>query len=77
MSDRPTYDELKKKYGPNWGLLGDEVAPKKPWRSPTWEEVIEYYKQNPGRWAALMTSDPDAAIDRVERAAWEKRRQAL
>ena len=54
MSDRPTYDELKKKYGPNWGLLGDEVGPKKPWVSPSWDEIKMFYEAHPERWNALI-----------------------
>jgi hypothetical protein len=64
MSD---YDDLKAKYGENFGLTPEPVHPKSPAKPlPSWAEVIEYYRRNPARWQALFGSDPDDAIRRLD-----------
>ena len=73
---RPTYNELKEKYGDNWGIKNEPMHPKpKPKPLPSWAEVMEYYRANPKRWAALFADDPDAAVDAVEREAWQKKQE--
>jgi hypothetical protein len=47
----------------------------KPKPLPSWAEVMEYYRANPKRWVALFADDPDAAVDAVEREAWQKRQE--
>jgi len=41
--EKPTLEELKEKYGPNWGIVRDE--PKKPIvRAPDMEEIRRHYQ---------------------------------
>jgi hypothetical protein len=51
---RPTYAELKEKYGENWGIKNEPMVAKKPWVSPTWEEIKAFYEANPERWQRLV-----------------------
>jgi hypothetical protein len=50
---RPTYDELKAVYGENWGIAPPAKKPET-WKSPSWDEVAEFYKNNPERWQRLV-----------------------
>jgi hypothetical protein len=49
-SDRPTREDLKAKYGENWGLKSlDEPAKKTARPAPSWEQIAEHYQARPGR----------------------------
>lgn len=57
---RPTYGELKVKYGDNWGL--NASAPKQPPRTleqiqKSWEVLAKYYQDHPGRLRGLGGGD--------------------
>jgi len=66
--ERPTYEELKAKYGENFGLAPAE--PKKPpARAMSWQEVATFYRSNPERAARLMRLADDYAEDRGEAPA--------
>lgn len=62
--DRPTPDELKAKYGENWGL--DQAPRRAPKKAPDWESVIAEYRANPERLYRLMRAADDYADDRGE-----------
>ena len=53
--NRPSYDELKAKYGENWGLKSPDEKPKGPtFKAPTLEELQHFYARNPERIVRLM-----------------------
>lgn len=53
--NRPSYDELKAKYGETWGIGGDPEQSTKPkFISPTIDELQVFYSRNPERVARLM-----------------------
>ena len=52
-SSRKSYDELKARYGENWGIAQPAKKPET-WKSPSWDEVAEFYKNNPERWQRLV-----------------------
>jgi hypothetical protein len=59
--ERPTLDELKAKYGENWGM--DSLIPKNPpgfktGQAKSWQDVISMYMREPERMAKLV-----AAVD--------------
>jgi hypothetical protein len=56
--DRPTLEELKAKYGPNWGLTPEPKRPP-PQRAPSSDEIRMIYEANPGRLAKLFKRDTD------------------
>lgn len=55
--DRPTLDELKAKYGKDWGLTSLNDKPKKPQPAPSWDEIIATYQADPSRLAALVKTE--------------------
>jgi hypothetical protein len=54
--ERPTLDELKAKYGDNWGLTPPEPR-KPPEKAPSWESIATYYQANPERIRQLTRLD--------------------
>lgn len=55
--EKPTLDELKAKYGENWGLTPKE--PKKTldtFQAPSWDEITAMYAADPSRIARLTKS---------------------
>lgn len=48
-SDRPTREDLKAKYGENWGLTSLDEPPKTARPAPSWDQITEYYRARPGR----------------------------
>lgn len=52
---RLSLDELKAKYGPNWGIQQEDKASGKPqWKAPSWDSVAAEYQADPRRIARLM-----------------------
>lgn len=51
--DRPTLEELKARYGENWGLSLDSGRPK-PQPAPSWDAIAATYSADPSRMARLM-----------------------
>ena len=68
--NRPSLEELKAKYGENWGLALAPMTAKKPsLRTKSWAEVIAEYRSNPERLTRLMRVADDYAADRGEAPA--------
>jgi hypothetical protein len=55
--ERPTLDELKARYGKDWGLTSLDAKPKKPQPAPSWKEITAMYQAEPSRLAALVKTD--------------------
>lgn len=57
--DRPTYDELKAKYGENFGLdpTAPSSAPK--FKAPSWQGIVSMYQAEPGRLQRLLKAADD------------------
>lgn len=52
--DRPSVEELKAKYGENWGMTTLEGKPSKPtFKAPTLDELVQHYRTNPEAVARL------------------------
>jgi hypothetical protein len=47
--DRPTREDLKAKYGENWGLTSLDEPAKTAKPAPSWDQIGEYYRARPGR----------------------------
>jgi hypothetical protein len=58
---RPTSEELKAKYGDNWGIA--QEPKKEPQKAPSWEFIASYYQANPGRIKALARSIEDSTTE--------------
>lgn len=53
--ERPSYEDLKAKYGNDWGLNPEPDRPaKSAFKAPTIEELVQFYRTNPERTARLM-----------------------
>lgn len=53
--ERPTLEELKAKYGANWGMKSLDEKPAGPtFKVPTLEELQHFYARNPERITRLM-----------------------
>jgi hypothetical protein len=55
--ERPTLEELKAKYGKDWGLKSLDQPPKPTTPAPTWDKIVEMYQSDPSRLAALIKAD--------------------
>jgi hypothetical protein len=53
VDKRPTADELKAKYGPDWGITEPPPAPSKP--APKWDTIAQIYCADPARLAKLLS----------------------
>lgn len=63
--DRPTLDELKAKFGENWGL--EPAQPKRaPEKAPSWDAIAAHYQADPARLHRLIRTADDYAEDRGE-----------
>lgn len=58
--ERPTLEELKAKYGDNWGITPPEPR-KPPEKAPTWETIAEIYQADPGRIRKLAKLDEESS----------------
>jgi len=66
--ERPTYEDLKAKYGENWGLTPAE--PRKPAvHAPSWDQIIVRYQSDPSRIARLVRAADAFAEDRGDASA--------
>ena len=65
--EKPTLDQLKEKYGPNWGLTPNDPAKKSSFKAPGWQEIASTYSADPSRLKRLLNSD--AAYARGDEAA--------
>jgi len=68
--ERPSMEELKAKYGENWGLAEAPMAAKPPpAKAKSWDEVIAEYRANPERLARLIRKADEYAQDRGDAPA--------
>lgn len=51
---KPSLEQLKEKYGPNWGLTPNEPARKSTFKAPRWSEIARLYSAEPSRMARLI-----------------------
>ena len=69
--ERPTIEELKAKYGEDWGLTPDP-RPKpgfKTGQAPSWQEIVSMYHRDPSRLERLMKVADQYAKDRGDTSA--------
>jgi hypothetical protein len=78
---KPTLDELKAKYGKDWGLGRDEARIKTMEPAPSWDRIVEHYQSDPSAIARLTGALIDAQrkiISRLWMAIWRiSERRAL
>ena len=56
--DRLSLEELKAKYGPNWGLdATDSISSRPEKTAPSWDQIVKNYQSEPGRLEALLKRD--------------------
>ena len=58
QGNRTTLEELKAKYGPNWGLGEVTKVDAKP-QAPSWDKIAEMYKADPDRLKRLIHAADD------------------
>jgi len=65
--NRPTLEEMKAKYGDNWGLTPQEPKAKAA-PAPSWDQIAEIYSSDPSRIAKLINRDdhPSGAYQEAE-----------
>jgi hypothetical protein len=51
---RPTLDEMRAKYGPNWGLTPQEPKRADGFKAPNWQAIVSIYQADPTRLRRLM-----------------------
>jgi hypothetical protein len=69
--ERPTFEEMKAKYGEDWGLTPDP-RPKpgfKTGQAPSWQEIVSLYTRDPDRIARLIRVADKYAEDRGDAPA--------
>jgi hypothetical protein len=69
--ERPTKEEMKAKYGEDWGLTPDP-RPKpgfKTGQAPSWQDIVSLYSRDPDRIARLMKVADKYAEDRGDAPA--------
>jgi hypothetical protein len=57
--ERPTLEEMKAKYGPNWGMTPTEPAKKSTFKAPSWQEIASTYSADPKRLQRLVKAADD------------------
>lgn len=55
--EKPTLEQLKAKYGDNWGLTPKEVRPVKDFKAPSWQAIGSMYSADPSRLKRLLNTD--------------------
>jgi hypothetical protein len=55
--EKPSLEQLKEKYGPNWGLTANEPAKKSTFKAPSWQEIASTYSADPSRLKRLLNND--------------------
>lgn len=60
--EKPTLEQLKEKYGENWGMTEEPSLAVKPTKkAPSWDQVADFYRSNPDRLKALLANDKEQA----------------
>jgi hypothetical protein len=67
--EKPTLEQLKEKYGENWGLQDPRKPSAQSWQAPAWDQVTAIYAADPERLKRLLNSD--AAYARGDEEAAE------
>lgn len=58
--EKPTLQQMKDKYGPDWGLDPDPwIAPPVEKKPPTWGDIEQIYGADPDRLRRLLKKDSD------------------
>jgi len=60
---RPTYDELRAKHGPNWGIRDPDGRPPPPTRDEAYRNLVDQFGQD------AVDACPDAEIKKGDRGA--------
>lgn len=47
--EKPTLEQLKEKYGPNWGMDLVEKRTENEQKIPAWDDIVEMYSSDPSR----------------------------
>ena len=55
--EKPTLEQLKAKYGENWGLTPKETPPLKDFKAPSWQAIGSMYSADPSRLKRLLNTD--------------------
>jgi hypothetical protein len=51
---KPSLEQLREKYGPNWGLTPNEPAKKSAFKAPSWQGIVSSYSTDPSRLQRLI-----------------------
>jgi hypothetical protein len=54
---KPTMDQLKEKYGENWGLTPREPKEASTFKAPSWGDITQAYAAQPSRLAKLLSAN--------------------
>lgn len=65
--ERPTIEQLKEKYGENYGLAPEPES--KPEPAPSWDQIIARYQADPSRLERLVKKADDYSEDRGDAPA--------
>jgi len=55
--EKPTLEQLKAKYGPNWGLTPNKTVKKSTFKAPNWDQITATYAADPDRLKRLLNTD--------------------
>jgi len=67
--EKPTLEQLKEKYGANWGLTPNEPAKKSEFKAPSWQGIVSSYSADPSRLKRLIDASDDQHPRRNDEAA--------
>src|SRR5216684_612815 len=56
---KPSMEQLKEKYGANWGLTPNEPAKKSSFKAPSWQGIVSSYSADPSRLQRLIQAADD------------------
>jgi hypothetical protein len=52
---RPTLEQMREKYGKDWGLDLDSKKDQQPYKAPSWDEITKEYSADPSLMARLTS----------------------
>ncbi len=56
---KPSLEQMKEKYGANWGLTPNEPAKKSSFKAPSWQGIVSSYSADPSRLQRLIQAADD------------------
>jgi hypothetical protein len=56
---KPSLEQMKEKYGANWGLTPNEPAKKSNFKAPSWQGIVSTYSADPSRLQRLISAADD------------------